>query len=687
MFIQVFVACKGFDADSTGEPVTSIQEIETYYLATSSPEQGSISIRKNTISHIDYISKPQPDLIIESITWLPERFSRGDNVIINVTVKNQGNARVLSPQLVFRSNGFLEDSIYLSGFLAPGESVIKSFTLKALQGSTIIKMIVDEEESVRESDEYNNTKTMVISALAPDLIIDDVTWSPLSPQVNYDVTFSATIKNKGEGKAFPTLVFLCVDGVRLDIASIGSIGPGDNVSVNLKCVREEGVHIIEIIADANNREVESEENNNIKIVDLPLALPDFIVKNITWTPTNPRVGYKVTFTVTVKNQGTNVGCSNRLSFYAGGGTSDWDRIETSRVGSTLTKTFTWIAEAGENTIRAVVDPDNLCAELNEDNNEMRLTFSGARPPDLIIDSITWSPPEPAIGETITVSVTIKNKGEGNAKNSRVTYYIDDYYVISANIKPISYGRTLTKTFRWTVQPGYHRIKAVVDEFEVISEANEYNNGKAVVFPKPPDLVIKAITVSPSKPVEGDNVTFTIDVENQGAEMSDNYSITYYIDDDYLDRLFVEKINPGETVIYTYQWDATNSPHSIKAIVDLPNLIIESDEYNNDLTVRFSEEQADVTTDQPEEIIVSKIPVVSSPTAVPDEKTDVAPAEVTVPTGETTQRTSRETKNKSGFVYFIYSFIITSFICGIFIMFVYRRTRLNKSEPKPPMPSP
>ena len=52
---------------------------------------------------------------------------------------------------------------------------------------------------VKESDESNNTKSISLSPLLPDLFIYDFTWTPVSPVLGEFVSFLVTVKNQGSG--------------------------------------------------------------------------------------------------------------------------------------------------------------------------------------------------------------------------------------------------------------------------------------------------------------------------------------------------------------------------------------------------------------------------------------------------------------------------------------------------------
>ena len=93
-------------------------------------------------------------------------------------------------------------------------------------------------------------------------------------------------------------------------------------------------------------------------------------------------------------------------------------------GNETTVSIPWVAENGSHTVSVVADCDNQLVESNEDNNKLTRTIP-IIPPDLVITGITLSPENPAIGDTITFTVTVKNQGGGKAENFKVAYFLDD----------------------------------------------------------------------------------------------------------------------------------------------------------------------------------------------------------------------------------------------------------------------
>ncbi|MEE9400086.1 MAG: CARDB domain-containing protein, partial [Dehalococcoidales bacterium] len=251
-----------------------------------------------------------------------------------------------------------------------------------------------------------------------------------------------------------------------------------------------GVHTVRLVADSNDKIAESDENNNEKTVLFPT--PDLIIEALAWSPESPAVGDAVTFTVTVKNQGSERAGNFNIDYYV-----DEEHLASVMVspmapGATGNLTFTWAAQVGLRTIKIIADSSGQVAEGDETNNEKAVDFI-ALAPDLTIEEITWSPEKPSKNEVVTFVVRIKNRGSAIADRSQVDYYIDDDHFKSASVTPIDPGATDNRTFVWTAQAGDHTIMAVTDEDDSVTESYEYNNKKIVavsVF-SPPEAAAPA----------------------------------------------------------------------------------------------------------------------------------------------------------------------------------------------------
>jgi subtilase family serine protease len=140
---------------------------------------------------------------------------------------------------------------------------------------------------------------------------------------------------------------------------------------------------------------------------------------------------------------------------------------------------------------------------------------------------------------------------------------------------------VTSTFIRTAQTGSHSIKAVADVLNQVKESDETNNEKTIIYSTAAaDLIIQDITWSPQSPSEGDMVFFTITAKNQGVGKAEYSWLAYYIDDIYQNSLFVSELDADASTNVTCNWTAQAGLHTIRAVANCKNSIMESDETNN-----------------------------------------------------------------------------------------------------------
>ena len=106
----------------------------------------------------------------------------------------------------------------------------------------------------------------------------------------------------------------------------------------------------------------------------------------------------------------------------------------------------------------------------------------------------------------------------------------------------------------------------------------------------PDLLISSISWSPIKPEEGETVTFTVSIKNNGTEEAGLFTTPYYIDDVKLGEWSITSLSTGQEVNKTFTWIFVEGSHTVEAFVDSNNDVEEIDETNN--------EKEEIVGDQP-----------------------------------------------------------------------------------------
>ncbi len=534
-----------------------------------------------------YFSVRAPDLTVEAITWTPESPSLGDSIAFNITVKNRGNERANSSRLYFYIDGASRGYTEVPR-LDAGATSNQTFNWIAQAGSHELKAFIDEPDLVTEGDETNNEKTAVFITLAPDLIIEAITWSPASPSESENVTFKVNIKNQGAGTADYSTLDYYIDDTLIDSVPVDPIEAGATDNQTFNWVVKSGAHEIKAIADSLERVVEEDEENNEKTVLFAPLIPDLVIGAITWSPDSPSIGETVTFSVPVRNQGTGRAGISRVYFYVDGSPQGYQQISSIEGNSVSIQEFTWKAEAGTHTIKAIADEGEQVVESNEDNNEQSVIFSSVSFADLVIKEITWLPASPALGDTVSFTVTIKNQGTGRAGLSRVEYYIDGTAVSSATVAEIDAGATEKKSFNWTAVVGEHKVRAVADSASKVMESSEDNNEKtATITPRAPDLAIAAITPSTTVAPPGETVDFSVIIKNQGTLKADASRVHFYIDGTSLGFLALPEIEAAASATRIFSWKSQDGTHEIEARADPDENVIEADESNNARTIIFS----------------------------------------------------------------------------------------------------
>jgi len=152
-------------------------------------------------------------------------------------------------------------------------------------------------------------------------------------------------------------------------------------------------------------------------------------------------------------------------------------------GGTADASIQWntLGFTGDVPVRVVVDPFDRVAETDDDNNEATTSLTILTRPDLHVPAIALSDDEPVVGETVTVSATVRNGGQTTAGPQTVALYEGNpdaggMIVGAQGLAPLPGGNTNTVVFTWApTVPGPYRLFALADRDDTVSEFDEGNN--------------------------------------------------------------------------------------------------------------------------------------------------------------------------------------------------------------------
>lgn len=142
-----------------------------------------------------------PDLEVTNIE-IPETVNPNENVILRWTVRNNGPGNIVGRSFTdqFLYDGEVFHTVTASNInLAVGDYIVRTANLKLPCGSgnaAQLAIQTDCRQSVSEGNESNNTLTVPVTAIAPDLTISNLVcptgeaWSGTAAEVSYTITNS-----------------------------------------------------------------------------------------------------------------------------------------------------------------------------------------------------------------------------------------------------------------------------------------------------------------------------------------------------------------------------------------------------------------------------------------------------------------------------------------------------------------
>ncbi|GLW32743.1 discoidin domain-containing protein [Actinoplanes regularis] len=324
----------------------------------------------------------------------------------NLTVKLGANATVTS--VVVKLNPATEWGSRQQTFSVLGREQSSSayttivgsaaYTFNPASGNTVTIPVSATTADVRLSFTANTgapsgqvAEFQVIGTPAPnpDLTVSGMSFSPASPVETDAITLSATVRNAGTAASPASSVNLYLGTTKVGTAAVGALAAGATSTVSASIgARDAGTYAVSAVVDEANTVIETNDANNsynnpATLVVAPVSSSDLVASAVSWSPGNPSAGNTVSFSATLKNQGT-----------AASGSGAHDVTVTILNGSTTVKTFTgsytgtlaagasspsislgtWTAVNGKYTVRTVVANDTNELPVKQGNNTSEKPF-------------------------------------------------------------------------------------------------------------------------------------------------------------------------------------------------------------------------------------------------------------------------------------------------------------------------
>ncbi|WP_327350949.1 CARDB domain-containing protein [Streptomyces sp. NBC_01304] len=213
---------------------------------------------------------PNPDLTVSNLTWSPEQPSESDEIAVNATVRNTGNAAAAATTVNVSLGGTVAGSAAVPALAAGESKTVKVDIGKRPQGSYTVSAVVDPSDTVDEQNDDNNSltaeaKLTVGQSPGPDLEVTGITSNPANPAVGAKVTFAVKVHNRGtSGVSAGSVTRLTVGDATLN-GTAPAIAADATATVDIggSWTATSGGATLTATADATNTVAETNENNNV----------------------------------------------------------------------------------------------------------------------------------------------------------------------------------------------------------------------------------------------------------------------------------------------------------------------------------------------------------------------------------------------------------------------------------------
>lgn len=505
--------------------------------------------------------------------------------------------------------------------------------------------------------EASATVTVTVGSGLPDLVptvaAESTLWEP-----GDEVLVTSTVTNSGTGdteSGFGATLVLSTDTVLddddaiLEFRNLGPLTAGANTGftsvLSVDALFDSGfapgTYFVGLRADSFGQVEEETEGNNTTSVAITLATPvdgdgaDLIVSDISFSDTDWMAGETVSYSGVVSNIGDADADLFDVGIYLGedGEISNadiflaFDELGPLEVGASEGFAGTFAVDdvlglglaIGDYFAGAVADDFFDVEESNEANNgsvgiAVSLGDTGPDLPDLVFEALSLSDSAWNLGDRVTISGTIRNRGdvatpeggftwEAALDPSGTLFTAGPAVVASSVTSSIPAGGSIGVATTIDIDdailarfaPGSYALAALVDTGGAVAEADEGNNvsDTAVIeidTAGQPDLLLENVALA-GPTVTGGTVTFSVDARNLGGSLDEELTVDFVASRDPVltanDQLLaVGLLSDGlgadstERVVRTEALDLAPGTYFVGALADPENEIDETDETNN-----------------------------------------------------------------------------------------------------------
>ena len=564
-----------------------------YYGACADSVAGESDTTNNCSSSVQVtVSAPpvqtSPDLTVGSPSVTDNTPDTGGSFTLSATVSNDGDGGSAATTLrYYRSTDATittsdtEEGTDAVGALAASATSSESISLTAPATAGTYYYGACADSVAGESDTTNNCSSSVqvtVSAppvqTSPDLTVGSPSVTDSTPDTGGSFTLSATVSNDGDGgSAATTLRYyrstdatITTSDTEEGTNAVGALAASatSSESISLTAPSSAGTYYYGACADSVAGESDT-TNNCSGSVQVTVSAPpvqtgpdlDITAIVISRSPFGTPPGASLNMSVGVANQGSAASPATTLRYYRSTDvtitTSDTeeatDAVEGLAASGTVTLEEELFAPSTAGTYFYGACVDSVAGESDTTNNcSVSVPVTVSEPPvqtspDLTVGSPSVTDSAPDTGESITLSATVSNDGDGSSAATTLRYYrstdatvtTSDTEVGTDAVRALAASATSSESIGLTAPAtaGTYYYGACVDS--VASESDTTNNCSGSVqvtvsappVQTSPDLTVGSPSVTDSTPDTGESFTLSATVSNDGDGSSAATTLRYY----------------------------------------------------------------------------------------------------------------------------------------------------------------
>jgi uncharacterized repeat protein (TIGR01451 family) len=552
--------------DEPGSNTASISHADQF---DPNPENNSASASTNP-QHADLalaktVSDPRPN-VGETITFTITLSNSGPNTATDVAVQD-----LLPAGLTFVSATPSEGTYDP----ATGAWAVGTVTTATAQTLTLTALVVSPEAqtntaTISHSDQFdpnpgNNSSSATVTPQQADLAVAKTVSNP-TPNVGQTITYTITLTNNGPDLATGvTVQDLLPAGVSFDSATpsqgtydhisgvweVGTVNPGTPLTLTITANVTEPHPGSNTATISHSDQFDPDTANNSDTASVTPQQADLALAKIVSNAT-PNVGDTVTFTITLTNNGPNnatnvtvqdllpagltVGLATPSQGTYNSMTGAWAiGTVTTTTPQTLTIQATVASPSAQTNTATISHADQSDPDLGNNSASATVTPQQA---DLALTK-TVSDATPNVGDTVTFTVTLTDKGPDTATSVQVTDLLPaGLTLVSATPSAGTYNSTsglwdvgtVTTTAAQTLtilatvaSPAAQTNSATITHSDQFDPDTANNSASATTTPQQADLALDK-SVSDRTPNVGDVIVYTVTLTNKGPDTATGVTI-------------------------------------------------------------------------------------------------------------------------------------------------------------------